>query len=101
MKEPLTRKNGVIDKLLEDTHHMLAACDVPHLRDQLAAGCIQNINAYKVTTYQTAYMFAVELELDTVADIVQQILEWEMINKKVLAELAIELFNNSQQSASN
>ena len=97
MKEPVTRKNEVIDKLLKETSHMLASNEASHLRDQLAVGCIQNINAYKVTTYRTAYMFAVELDLDPVADLIQQILEWETANKKFLAELEIELFNSSKK----
>lgn len=96
MKEPLARKNDVIDKLLEATRLMLASSDVAHLRDQLAIACIQNINAYKATTYRTAYLFALELELDTVADIIQQILEWETASKKVLAEMANESLNSSQ-----
>ena len=101
MKEPLTRKNEVIDKLLEETCHMLASSEASHLRDQLAVSCIQNINAYKVTTYRTAYIFAVELELDPVADIIQEILEWERTNKNVLAELESELFNSSEKFTSN
>lgn len=98
MKEPLSRKNEVTIKLLEETRNMLAASAGSNLRDQLAIACIQNINAYKVTTYRTAYMYAIELDLDNVADIIQQILEWETDDSKVLNDLAIECFNNSQRS---
>lgn len=98
MKEPLSRKNEVTIKLLEETRNMLAASAGSNLRDQLAIACIQNINAYKVTTYRTAYMYAIELDLDNVADIIQQIIEWETADSKVLNDLAIECFNNSQRS---
>lgn len=98
MKEPITRKNEVTIKLLEETRNMLASSAGSNLRDQMAIACIQNINAYKVTTYRTVYMYAIELELETVADIIQQVLEWETAESKVLNNLAIECFNNSQRS---
>jgi ferritin-like metal-binding protein YciE len=101
MTEPAGGKSEVIDKLLEETKRMLTGCDVPHLRDQLAIGCIQSINAYKVTNYRAAYMFAIELELDAVADLVQEILEWETINKKIISKVAIEIFNDTNRTTTN
>jgi ferritin-like metal-binding protein YciE len=76
---------------------MLSATTSPHLRDILAIGCLQNINAYKIAGYRSAYMFAVEMELDTPTDLLQQILEWEIDSSKTLSALAIEEFNNAQQ----
>jgi ferritin-like metal-binding protein YciE len=97
MKEPLSRKNAAINDLMNETHQILSATTSTHLRDILAIGCVQNINAYKIAGYRSAYLFAVELELDTATDLLQQILEWEIDSSKNLSELAIEEFNNAQR----
>ena len=93
MQEPEPRRNKVIVKLLKETKDMLAFTDSPHLKDIIIVGCLQNINAYKISSLKTAYMFTVELELDTAADLLQQILEWELEMAKALSNLAIEEFN--------
>src|SRR5690606_28336160 len=90
MKEPLTRQNETINELVKETHQMLESTTSTHLRDILTIGCVQNINAYKIANYRSAYMFAVEMELDTVTDLLQQILEWEIDTNKALSTLAIE-----------
>lgn len=97
MKEPLTRDNAVMNELMNETHKIIAATTSSHLKDILSIGCIQNINAYKVSNYRSAYMMAVELELDTATDLLQQILEWEIETGKVLAALSIEEFNKTQR----
>jgi ferritin-like metal-binding protein YciE len=93
MQEPIARKNDVILKMIEETHQLLGYTFSPHLKDILMVGCIQNINAYKSASYKSAYLFAVELEMDTAADLIQQILEWEMETAKVIASLSIHEFN--------
>lgn len=97
LKEPLTRTNSVVNELMNETHQMLAATASSHLKDILSIGCIQNINAYKISNYRSAYMIAVELELDTATDLLQQILEWEIETSEVLAALSIEEFNKVPQ----
>lgn len=98
MQEPTSRKNAVILKLLEETQHMLANTPSAHLKDILMVACIQNVNVYKIASYRTAYLFAVELELDAVADLVQQILDWETETGKNLASLSIHEFNKSDNT---
>lgn len=100
MKEPLTRNNDIVNELMNETRQMLDATASPHLRGIVSVGCLQNINTYKISTYRIAYMFAAELELDTVTDLIQQILEWELGTRKVLSELSIEEFNKAQQATS-
>ena len=97
MQEPETRKNKVIVKLLEETEALLFITDSPHLQDILMISCLQNINTYKISSLKTAYMFAAELELDTVSELLQQILEWELAMAKALSSLAIEEFNKSPE----
>lgn len=98
LKEPITRPNNVINELLKETGEILTGTTSTHLKDVLSIGCIQNINAYKISGYRSAYVFAAELELDTVTDLLQQILEWELETNKILATLSIEEFNSIQCS---
>lgn len=99
MQEPGSKKNDVIVKMINETHHLLSMTSTAHLKDVLMIGCIQNINAYKTAAYKTAYLFAVELELDTASDLLQQILEWEITTGKKLASLSLHEFNKLNGSA--
>jgi len=100
MQEPESRKNKVVVKLLDDTREMLSLTDSSHLRDILMVSCLQNINAYKISSLKIAYMFTVELELDTASELLQQLLEWELETGKALSALAIEEFNKCQEMVS-
>ena len=93
MHEPDARENEVINKLIDETHRMIAFTSSPHLRDVLVLECIQNINAYKIATYKSAYLFAIELELDTAEDLLQQILEWELESAKTFDLVSVHEFN--------
>jgi ferritin-like metal-binding protein YciE len=94
MIEPERRKNAVITKMIDETQHLLTYTSSPHLKDILMIGCIKNINAYKTASYQTSYLMAVELQMDTPADLIQQVLEWEVNTGKALTKLSIVEFNN-------
>lgn len=99
MQEPDIRKNKVIVRLIEDTHEMLKYTDSPHLRDILLVSCLQNLNGYKISSLKIAYMFTVELEMDTASDLIQQILERELETAKALSALALDEFNRNQDLA--
>ncbi len=77
---------------------MISATNSPYLKDILMISCTQNICSFKVSSYKTAYLFAVELELDIAADIIQQILGWEVKTGNKLAMLAITEFNKFQEA---
>lgn len=94
MVEPVKRKNQVIDKMIDETQVLLSSANSPHLKNVLMIGCIKNINAYKTACYQTSYLIAVELELDTPADLIQQVLEWETDVSRSLNRLAFHEFYN-------
>jgi len=99
MQEPEPRKNKAVVKLLEETRDIMSFTDSPHLKDIVMVGCLQNINAYKVSSLKTAYMFTVELEMDTASDLLQQILESELETCRALSALAIEEFNRGHEMA--
>jgi ferritin-like metal-binding protein YciE len=98
MKEPVTRTNEVVNSLINETNSMLAAAASGNLRDILSIGCIQNINAYKISSYRSAYMIAVELEMDVATDLLQQILEWEIETSETLSLLSTADVNKSQRT---
>lgn len=97
MQEPESRNNTVITRLLDDTREILTYTDSSHLRDILVVSCLQNLNAYKISSLKIAYMFTLELGLDTVADLLQQILEWELETARALSRTAMEEFNKTQE----
>lgn len=101
MKEPISRRNQVINLLVEETSKLKDLTSSAQLADILTIGCVQNINAYKIAGYRSAYLFAVELELDTASDLLQQILEWEIDMYKTLSDLAVEEFNRTQRTPTN
>jgi ferritin-like metal-binding protein YciE len=93
MIEPAPRKNEVINKMIDETKYLLTHATTPHLKDILMIDCVKNINAYKIAGYQTIYLMAVELEMDTPADLIQQVLEWELDTARSLSGLSIREFN--------
>jgi ferritin-like metal-binding protein YciE len=99
MTEPLTRKNDAVHYMASEMREILSATPLPHLRDMLSIGYLQNINTYKISCYRSAYLFAIELELDVVADLVEQILGWELETSHVLSQLAIDEFTRQQSTS--
>jgi ferritin-like metal-binding protein YciE len=99
MIEPVTRKNEAMHHLVTEMNHILQTITLPHLRDMLSIGYLQNINTYKISCYRSAYLFAVELELDVVADLITQNLDWELETSQHLSQLAIEAFARQQPTS--
>ncbi|SKC83440.1 YciE/YciF ferroxidase family protein [Ohtaekwangia koreensis] len=90
--ESSSRKSEVIEKMIAETNTILQVADSGCMKDILMMGCIQNVNAYKTASYRTACLFSVVLELDTVGDLLQQILKWEKQAGDALALLASREF---------
>ncbi len=99
MQEPELRKNEVVNQLMDNTNQILYSVKNPYLRDILTIGCIQNMNAFKIASYRSAYMLAVELELDTVTDLIQQMLEREAAETVTVSNIFIKEFNNYRRLA--
>jgi ferritin-like metal-binding protein YciE len=96
MREPYSRKTVLVTDILEETNSVLAATPAGHVKDILITNAFKSINACKITTYKTAYLYSVELELDTPSDLLQQMLDWEINSGKNFTKLAIEEFNRLQ-----
>jgi ferritin-like metal-binding protein YciE len=99
MTEPVTRKNEPMHHLISEMSHILHVITLPHLRDMLSIGYLQNINTYKISCYRSAYLLAIELELDVVADLIAQNLDWELETSHHLSQLAIDEFARQQPTS--
>ena len=100
MREPMSRTNKVVNALMEETNQMVESANSFYMKDVLTIACVQNINAYKIAGYRSAYLLAVELELDTATDLIHQILESERETRSFLTELSINEFDDTQRVAS-
>lgn len=99
MQEPASGHRDAMTQLISDTVRLTASVHNHYLKDVLIIGGIQNIQAVKISNYRMAYMLAVELELDTVVDLIQQILEQETEATKALSTLFIYRFNKYRKTA--
>jgi ferritin-like metal-binding protein YciE len=99
MTEPVTRKNEPMHHLVSEMDHILHGITLPHLRDMLSIGYLQNISTYKISCYRSAYLLAIELELDVVADLIAQNLDWELETGRHLSQLAVEAFTRQQPTS--
>ena len=46
-----------------------------------------------ISLYRNAYVYAIEIELDTPSDLIEHILEWEISTSKALSRIMIEELN--------
>lgn len=95
MEEPLSRTNTVMSKLFEETLLRVKHSISGKIRSLALISGLQLINHYKITAYKTALMYSLELELDTVSDLLHQIIEWERKTERALAELSNKEFCKS------
>ncbi len=77
MTQPGGKRNVVLKKMINDTNSMLSTTSTAEVKDIILASCIQSINCYKIAGYRTAMAFAIELQLETVPDLLHEILELE------------------------
>lgn len=94
MQEPQAGKNHVVYEFIKEFKTIAETISDPHVHDLLLIKLFQNVCDYKLINYKTTYLFAMVTELDTVSDLLQQILEEEQEFKKSLDEIATSEFNH-------
>jgi ferritin-like metal-binding protein YciE len=101
MVVPVSHSNVIMNKLVDEaiqrTKHSLS----DKIKALVLISGLQKINCFKMTAYRTALMYALEVELDTVADLLHEIIEWERKTDKSLAELYLKEFNTSGETQSS
>lgn len=90
---PKEKESPIIKDMVAETHYLMDCTSSPHLRNVLMISCFQNINALKASAYRVAYMFLLVLELETAADLMQQVLDWELETQTALKAISITEFN--------
>lgn len=95
-QEPSSRKNEVIEKLLEAAQYGEKCGCSNKMSDILLTSSFRQIIQYKISVYKTALMLALELELETVSDLLHQILEWERKTDKILKDLQLEALKRDE-----
>lgn len=93
MVEAHRNPGNVITGLTEEAYPLLNTHRNLLLHDISILGYVQVINSYRVAGYRTAYSFAAQLQLDFVADAIQQLLELELTTAKELTEAASEIMH--------
>ena len=83
-------KNKIIESMLNDIREIMHLASESYLRDVMLVACIQSINHYNVTNYRTALALAIELNLENVADLLQEILQWEKETVTALEKLTFQ-----------
>ena len=93
MYSPMVKKNPVIDKFMKETRDILSSTSPRYLRDILLISWLQKFNAYKISGYKAAWLYALEMELEVPAELIQEILVWEHETDRLLGQVVIEEFN--------
>lgn len=91
---PGTNVNEIIDKLMGELQNKVLCCSEDIL-DLLIIPVLQQICYYKISAYRSAMTIAMELEFEEVAELIQQIIEWERTTDRSLMELAYREFSKS------
>lgn len=86
---PFGRKNRIMHDFLKDTFELCEHSSADRIRDAMVMASIKNISQYKLADYGTALGFAIALELDTVADLLHEIISWEKETADAFEEIRI------------
>jgi ferritin-like metal-binding protein YciE len=90
MEEPTGNPNGVVDKMMEEINEVMKHATSPRLRDVMLTSSLLALNHYKMGVYSCAQVVALELEIETVSDLLSEIVHWEKETNKMLSKIALE-----------
>jgi ferritin-like metal-binding protein YciE len=82
--------NRIMQAFIKESDEKLALCASPKVKDACLLACVQNINHYKISTYETAAAWAYNLAMNDVVTIFRDL---EIDEKQIehrLSQLAIQ-----------
>jgi len=94
MTNNVTRKDHVVQELIRELNELFLTTDQSYLKDIFIISALRGISAYKTSLYHTAYQITLELDLETPADILQEILEREKKSFESFERLTLTQFTN-------
>ena len=74
--------------LLQEVDDIIATSGAAAVKDAVLIGALQRIEHYEIAGYGTARAFAEQLDLDDVADLLQESLDEEAFTDRKLTQLA-------------
>lgn len=96
MKEESKSANPIIREMIHELYTQFSHTDQAYLKDVFMITSLRGIVSYKMSLYYAAYQVALELELETPADILHQLFEKEVNASKSLDRLSLTQFTNVQ-----
>lgn len=90
--EPKSCTTSVMDGMIEEIFKHITFANEGFVQDLLIINCLQRINTYKLSLYNSSLRYAEELELDTPSDLLTTLINSEQEIEKGLGELcAVQL----------
>lgn len=93
-REPKGCATAVMDELIEDIFKHISFANQLPVQDLLLANCLQRINNYKRSLYQSSMRYAEALDLETPVELLSTIIEWELETKESLSDISVACTNN-------
>jgi len=88
--EKSRRKSNVMESILSEAENLVHHGSESHVGDVLLAACLQSVNHYSVANYRAALALALALNLEQVADLLDEILQIEKEMTTGLEKIAFE-----------
>ncbi len=86
---PFKRKNGVVKKMLKEWSVVSGMTESKPLADVLFISFLMGLIEFKKTKYFSARNIALQLNLQTVADLLDEIVVWEKETANALTKIAL------------
>jgi len=96
MTDDTTGKDHLVQDFVHELNVLFPNGSQSYLKEMFVVTSLRSICAYKRALYHTAYQIAVELELDTPADILQEQLDKEKKAYESFDKLTFTQFTNVQ-----
>lgn len=90
MEEPTGNTNNIVGMMLQEIAANMKNAGSPRLRDLMLTSSFLAMNHYKLGIYTCAEVIALELEVETVSDLLREIVNWEKETSKSLSKIAME-----------
>jgi ferritin-like metal-binding protein YciE len=90
MEEPGGNSNNIVASILTEIESNVKNASSPRLRDLMLTSSFLAMNQYKLGIYSCALVISLELEVETVSDLLKEIVNWEKETSKSLSKLAME-----------
>lgn len=97
---PYGRKATAVGEMLQDIKQFSKAASSAEVKDVVIIAGLQLLIHYKISAYGTGLAFAEQLGLDTAAELLAEMLDWEKATNKALSRLALGGLNQKAAALS-